>query len=66
MCDTNNLIKDVAIDIICLTTMWNLLHNPYMALNYYSKLDNKFNEITTTCLMVFGVGVSALVVKKYL
>ena len=66
MSDTNNLIKDVAIDIICVTTMWNLLNNPYMALNYYPKLDNKLSDITPTCLMIFGVGVSAFVVKKYL
>jgi hypothetical protein len=35
MTDTSKLIKDVALDIMCVTTIWWLLNNPFMALNYY-------------------------------
>ena len=65
MSDTNNLIKDVAVDLICVTTMWALLNNPYMALNYYPSLNNSLRDITPMCTMLLGFGISAFAIKKY-
>jgi hypothetical protein len=63
MSDTNQLIKDVAVDIICVTTMWSLLNNPYMAFNY-AKSDKLY--ITPTYLTIFGCSVTAFILSKYL
>jgi len=60
MTDTNKLIKDVAVDIMCVTTIWGLVNNPYMALS------SKFHNLTSNCITIFGVGVSLYVIKKYL
>ena len=64
MCDTNNLIKDVAVDIICVITTWGLLNNTYMALNYYSKF-KKLRDIFPVCSIFFGVCVSTIILLKY-
>ncbi len=65
MSDTNHLIKEVALDIICVTTMWAILNNPYTALNYYPKLNNGLRDITPMCTLLLGFGISAFVIKKY-
>ena len=54
MSDTNNLIKNVAIDNV------GLLNNPYIAVN------NKFYNHVPMCITIFGVGVSIFVAVKYL
>jgi hypothetical protein len=57
--DTNTLIKNIATDIICITTIWGLLNNPYMALS------NKFLNTTPICITTLGIGISLFVIKKY-
>jgi hypothetical protein len=59
MTDTNNLIKNVAIDIMCITTMWGLLNNPYVAIN------NKCNTLPIYMTPLVSV-VSVFVIAKYL
>jgi len=59
MSDTNNLIKNAAIDIICVTTMWGLLNNPYIAVN------NKYNN-APIYMATLGSVVSIFVIAKYL
>jgi len=59
MSDTDQLIKDIAIDIICVTTIWGLLNNPYMALS------TNFHNKVPMCITIFGTGISLFVMKKY-
>lgn len=59
MIATDKLIKDVAIDMICVTTIWGLLNNPYMPLNY------KFHNQLPMYITIFGTGISLFVMKKY-
>jgi len=65
MSDTNNLIKHVAVDIICVITIWALLNNPYMAIVVYPRLKNGLCDITPMCTMLLGFGVSAFAINKY-
>ena len=59
MSDTDKLIKNIAIDIMCVTTIWGLLNNPYTALS------NKFHTPVPMCITIFGTGISLFVMKKY-
>lgn len=59
MTNTDKLIKDIAIDIMCVTTIWGLLNNPYMALS------SKFFNSVPMCITIFGTGISLFVMKKY-
>ena len=59
MSNTDRLIKDVAIDIICATTIWGLLNNPYMALS------TKYHSPAPICITIFGTGISLFLMKKY-
>ena len=64
MCDTHELIKNIAVDIIFVTTTWSLVNNPYMALNYYSNFKHLRN-IFPMCSIFFGVSVSTIIILKY-
>jgi hypothetical protein len=35
MIETNQLIKDIGIDIITISTAWALINSPYIATNHY-------------------------------
>lgn len=59
MTNTDKLIKDVAIDIMCLTTIWGLVNNPYMALS------TKYHSLVPICITIFGTGISLFLMKKY-
>ena len=59
MSDTNKLIKNAVIDIICVTSLWSLLNNPHLVL--------KYNNTLLTCgLNCLGTCLSLIVVFKYL
>jgi len=59
---SERLIKNIAVDILCLTTLWSLLNNPYTAIRYYT---DKTTYLPTV-LTGIGVGVSMIVINKYL
>ena len=59
------MIKDVAVDIIAITTIWALLNNPDMPLNYFKNNENKIYDINPTYKTIFGVGVSLYIISKY-
>ena len=69
MTDTNKLIKDVAYDIIGITTMWALLNNPYLVHNntilklYYN---NYYINYSSSYLTIFGIGASICLLRKYM
>jgi hypothetical protein len=58
---TDALIKNVAFDIIAITSMWALLYNPYMVNSYHYNVN--YLPVYSTML---GIGVSTLVLIKYL
>jgi len=58
---TDTLIKNVAIDMIAITSMWALLNNPYMANAYHYNVN--YSPVYSTIL---GIGVSTFVLIKYL
>ena len=57
---TDALIKDVAFDMIAITSMWALLYNPFMV-NAYN-----FNVYLPVCSTMLGIGVSTFVLIKYI
>ena len=67
---TDALIKNVAFDMIAITSMWALLYNPYMVNTYHYKFfinsyhcNVNYSPIYSTML---GIGVSTFVLIKYL
>ena len=68
---TDALIKNVAIDMIAITSMWALLNNPYMANAYHLKFfmnSYHYNEVNYLPVYstMLGIGVSTMVLIKYL
>lgn len=67
---SNELIRNVAIDIITITTMWGLLNNPYISnlytfkfyLNSYDYNDNHLPRYSS----ILGIAVSTIILSKYL
>ena len=67
--DTNKLIKEVAFDIISMTTMWGLVSASSSSLNFfhfsseskYFKFSSTFQDITR----LVALGSSAFVMAKY-
>jgi len=64
MSDITKLIKESTCDIIALTTIWALLNNPDIPLNYF-KYNNKLYDFNTTYKIIFGVGISLYIISKY-
>lgn len=66
MTDITNLIKGSTYDIIAVTTMWALINNPYLPMNYYFKYNNiEFYDITPRYRTMIGLGLSFYVLSKY-
>jgi hypothetical protein len=65
MTDITKLIKGSTYDIIAITTIWALLNNPDMPLNYFKYNDNKHYVIHPTYKILIGIGVSFYVLSKY-
>ena len=67
---SDKLIKHVAVDIIAITSMWALLNNPYMANAYTFKFYlNSYHchlNYSPTYSTIFGLGLSTIVLLKYL
>jgi hypothetical protein len=57
---SEKLIKNIAIDLLCVTTIWGLLNNPYVA---FSQRPCAFMPMATTIL---GGGISILVISRYI
>jgi len=64
MSNIANLIKGSTCDIIALTTIWALLNNPDIPLNYF-KYNNKLYDFNPTYKTIFGVGISLYIISKY-
>jgi hypothetical protein len=68
MSDTNNLIKDVAFDIISVITVWNLLNNSssnnYNVKAYYNSYNFNFSY-SPIYSSIIGTGFSIFVLSKY-
>ena len=56
------LIKDVALDIICITTVWSVLNNPYINFNIY--FNNKIYNISPITPLM-GLSFSIYLIAKY-
>lgn len=70
MCDTNNsLIKQVALDVICATTVWGLVNCPYNSFYIFPSNSSYAVPVTRTTLDWFKLGgglvVSAALLYKY-
>jgi len=57
---SEKLIKNIAIDIICITTIWGLMNNPYVALS------DRPCALIPMATTIIGGGVSLLAISKYL
>jgi len=64
--DTNELIKHVAFDIICITTLWSAVNNPYFAVNHYIRLNNNLYTISPIYNIIASFGISFYVITKYI
>jgi hypothetical protein len=64
MTDTVNLIKNIAVDILAVTTIWALLNNVDIPLNNL-KYNNKLYDFNPTSKTIFGVGISLYIISKY-
>jgi hypothetical protein len=56
---SEKLIKNIAIDLICITTVWGLLNNPYVA---FSNRPCALMPMATT---IIGGGISIFAISKY-
>jgi hypothetical protein len=65
MTDIINLMKGITVDIIAITTIWGLLNNPEIPLNYFKNYDNKIYHIDPTYKILVGVGFSMYIMSKY-
>jgi hypothetical protein len=65
MSDITNLIKESTCDIIAITTIWALLNNPDIPLNYFKYNNNEIYNINPTYKTIFGVGISLYIISKY-
>jgi hypothetical protein len=57
---SEKLIKNIAIDLICITTVWGLLNNPYVAIR---NSHCPFMPMATT---IIGGGISIFAIRKYI
>jgi hypothetical protein len=64
MTDTTDLIKNIAVDILAVTTVWALLNNPDIPLDNL-KYNNKQYYFNPTYKTIFGVGFSLYIISKY-
>jgi hypothetical protein len=62
---TDALIKNVAFDIIAVTSMWALLNNPYMV-NINSHHYNVKYLLVSVYSTMLGIGISTFVLIKYI
>ena len=67
--DTNKLIKDVAYDIISITTMWGLVSASQLSLDKYNFFaENKYIKFSSSFQEIYkliAMGCSAFVIAKY-
>ena len=67
---SDNLIKEIAFDVIAVTCIWGLLNNPYLANAYHYKFyinSNHYYVIYSPVYsMMLGIGVSTAVLVKHL
>jgi hypothetical protein len=67
--DTNKLIKEVAFDIISITTMWGLVISSHLSFdNYYFFNENKYRSFSVSFQNItkfVALGSSAIVLTKY-
>lgn len=67
--DTNKLIKEVAFDIISMTTMWGLVSASHLSLDRYNFLnENKYINFSVSFQNItkfVALGSSAIVLAKY-
>jgi hypothetical protein len=62
--NTNALIKDVAFNIIGITTIWSLLNNPHLAnINYIN--NNYVQNNLGLCKTILGLSLSGYFLAKY-
>jgi hypothetical protein len=64
--NTNELIKHIAVDIICITTIWSLVNNPNFTVNYYIRLNNNLYNISPMYNIIAGFGITFYVLTKYI
>ena len=67
--DTNKLIKDVAYDIISITTLWGLVSAYHLSLGRYRFFAEskyfKFSTLFQETTILAAMGCSAFVIAKY-
>ena len=70
MIDSNKLIKDIAIDVVSVITVWGLINSSVMSHNFYIDINNKYFNINNninlkTFLTITGVVTSLSIISKY-
>ena len=66
--DTNKLIKEVAFDIISMTTMWGLVISSHLSFDNYYFNENKYRNLSVSFKNItkfVALGSSAFVMAKY-
>jgi len=66
--DTNKLIKEVAFDIISITTLWGLVATSHLSLDRYLFPESKYIKFLTSIqdiTKLVAMGCSAIVISKY-
>lgn len=66
--DTNKLIKEVAFDIISMTTMWGLVISSHLSFDNYYFHENKYRNFSVSFQNItkfVALGSSAIVLTKY-
>jgi hypothetical protein len=57
---SEKLIKNIAVDLLCIATIWGLINNPYVA---FSNRPCGLMPMATT---IIGGGISIFAIRKYI
>lgn len=57
---SEKLIKNIAVDLLCIATIWGLINNPYVA---FRNGNCPFMPMATT---IIGGGISIFAISKYI
>jgi len=57
---SEKLIKNIAVDLLCIATIWGLINNPYVA---FSNRPCALMPMATT---IIGGGISIFAIRKYI
>lgn len=63
--DTNTLIKDIAVDIIAITSIWGIINHTYQANHPYAIIHRIVNDDLYYYSLFSAFGLSLYFIRKY-